>query len=98
MFPPMDSIQEFKVQTSSYSAEFGHFAVQVNASTRGGTNQVHGSLYEFFRNDRLDAANFLITLRACVNPRFVTIFSVQRWARLSSSPVFMTATTARSSS
>src|SRR5882724_2199654 len=58
MFPPMDSIQEFKVQTSSYSAEFGHFAVQVNASTRGGTNQLHGSLYEFFRNDDLDAANF----------------------------------------
>ena len=58
MFPPMDSIQEFKVQTSSYSAEFGHFGVQVNASTRGGTNQLHGSLYEFFRNDALDAANF----------------------------------------
>src|SRR5205085_2592946 len=58
MFPPMDSIQEFKVQTSSYSAEFGHFAVQVNASTRSSANQPHGSLYEFFRNDALDAANF----------------------------------------
>ncbi|HYM13642.1 MAG TPA: TonB-dependent receptor, partial [Bryobacterales bacterium] len=58
MFPPMDSIQEFKVQTNSYSAEFGHFAVQVNASTRGGTNQLHGSLHEFFRNDALNAANF----------------------------------------
>jgi hypothetical protein len=58
MFPPMDSIQEFKVQTSSYSAEFGHFGVQVNASTRGGANQPHGSVYEFFRNDALDAANF----------------------------------------
>src|SRR5205085_12283288 len=58
MFPPMDSIQEFKVQTSSYSAEFGHFGVQVNASTRGGSNQLHGSLYEYFRNEALDAANF----------------------------------------
>src|SRR5438270_574387 len=58
MFPPMDSIQEFKVQTSSYSAEFGHFGVQINATTRGGANQPHGSLYEFFRNDALDAANF----------------------------------------
>src|SRR5260370_19394973 len=58
MFPPMDSIQEFKVQTSSYSAEFGHFGVQVNASTRGGANQLHGSLYEYFRNDALDAPNF----------------------------------------
>src|SRR5438270_3037423 len=58
MFPPMDSIQELRVPTSSYSAEFGHFAVQVNASTRGGSNQLHGSLYEYFRNDALDAANF----------------------------------------
>jgi hypothetical protein len=58
MFPSMDSIQEFKVQTSSYSAEFGHFAVQVNASTRGGSNRLHGSLHEFLRNDALNAANF----------------------------------------
>jgi len=58
MFPPMDSIQEFKIQTNSYSAEFGHYSVQVNASTRSGTNAFHGSLYDYFRNDALDAANF----------------------------------------
>ncbi len=58
MFPPMDSIQEFKVQTNSYSAEFGHFSVQVNASTRSGTNQWHGSGYDYLRNDALNAANF----------------------------------------
>ncbi|MBI3695041.1 MAG: TonB-dependent receptor, partial [Acidobacteria bacterium] len=58
MYPSMDSIQEFKVQTNSYSAEFGHFSVQVNASTRAGTNQLHGSLHNFLRNEALDAANF----------------------------------------
>src|SRR5260221_3822445 len=58
MFPPMDSIQEFKIQTNSYSAEFGHYSVQVNASTRSGANDVHGSLYDYLRNDPFDAANF----------------------------------------
>ena len=58
MFPPMDSMQEFKIQTNSYSAEFGRFAVQVNATTKSGTNQYHGSLHHFFRNNVLDAANF----------------------------------------
>jgi hypothetical protein len=58
MFPPMDSMQEFKIQMNSYSAEFGRFAVQVNASTKSGTNSFHGSLEEFFRNNTLDAANF----------------------------------------
>ena len=53
MFPPMDSIQEFKIQTNSYSAEFGHYSVQVNASTRSGANDVHGSLYDYLRNDAL---------------------------------------------
>jgi hypothetical protein len=58
MFPPMDSIQEFKIQTNSYSAEFGHYSVQVNASTRSGANDIHGSLYDYLRNDAFDAANF----------------------------------------
>ena len=58
MFPPMDSMQEFKIQMNSYSAEFGRFAVQVNATTKSGTNHFHGSVHEFFRNNDLDAANF----------------------------------------
>jgi hypothetical protein len=58
MFPPMDSMQEFKIQMNSYSAEFGRYAVQVNATTKSGSNSFHGSVHEFFRNDDLDAANF----------------------------------------
>src|SRR5205823_2646205 len=58
MFPPMDSMQEFKIQMNSYSAEFGRYSVQVNATTKSGTNTFHGTLHEFFRNDDLDAANF----------------------------------------
>ena len=55
----VDAIQEFSVLTSNYSAEYGKTAGGVvNAITRSGTNQFHGSVYEFLRNSALDAANF----------------------------------------
>ncbi|MBV8774257.1 MAG: TonB-dependent receptor, partial [Deltaproteobacteria bacterium] len=54
--PPPDALQEFKVQTSNASAEFGHSAgAIINATIRSGTNDVHGRLWEYFRNDALDA-------------------------------------------
>src|SRR5208282_2865457 len=57
--PPVDAIQEFKVETNNYSAESGRSAGAVlNASLRSGSNAFHGALWEFFRNDILDAKNY----------------------------------------
>lgn len=54
-----DMVQEFKVETNNFSAEYGRAAGGVfNVVTRSGTNDVHGSLYEFFRNDKLNANDF----------------------------------------
>ncbi len=57
--PSLDAIQEFNVQTNITSAEFGEAAgANVNVAIKSGTNEVHGSLFEFFRNDNLDARTF----------------------------------------
>jgi len=54
--PNPDAVQEFRVITNSYSAEYGRFAGGVvNILTRSGTNELHGSLFEFLRNDKLNA-------------------------------------------
>ncbi len=57
--PNVDALEEFKVLTSTFSAEYGHTAGGViSIQTRGGTNSFHGSAYEFLRNDSFNAANY----------------------------------------
>ncbi|WP_348640926.1 carboxypeptidase regulatory-like domain-containing protein [Granulicella arctica] len=56
--PSIDAIQEFKTQSGAYSAEYGASVNQVNISFRSGTNQFHGTAFEFLRNDDLDARTF----------------------------------------
>jgi hypothetical protein len=59
MRPPPDALSEFSLQTSNFSAEFGHSAGGVmSASIKSGTNQIHGDLWEYMRNTNLDAQNW----------------------------------------
>jgi hypothetical protein len=54
----MEAIQEFKILTNTYSAEFGGTGAAVNAVTKSGTNDLHGTVYEYFRNSVMDARNY----------------------------------------
>jgi hypothetical protein len=61
VLPSIDAIQEFKVQTGVYPAEFGHQSTQINVLTKSGGNAYHGSLFEFLRNDAMDAQPYAFT-------------------------------------
>ena len=58
-YPPVDSLQEFKVETNNYTADVGRLGGPVvNANIKSGSNQLHGSIYDFLRNRELNARNF----------------------------------------
>ncbi|MBI4875924.1 MAG: TonB-dependent receptor [Acidobacteria bacterium] len=63
-YPPPDALREFSVQTASFSAEYGRNAgSQVNVVSKSGSNQLHGSAWEFLRNDNFNARNFFAARR-----------------------------------
>jgi hypothetical protein len=69
MRPPPDALSEFSLQTSNFSAEFGHSAGAVlQANLKSGTSQIHGDLWEYFRNTNLDAINWNAGPKAVVPP------------------------------
>ena len=67
--PPVEAIQEFKIQQANFSAEFGNSGgTIVNVVTRSGTNQYHGELFEFFRNNVLNANSFFANAAGLEQP------------------------------
>lgn len=67
--PSVEALEEFKIQTNAYSAEFGRSAgALVNAVIRSGTNSLHGTLFEFLRNSQLDASNFFANKAGLAKP------------------------------
>ncbi|MFN0122482.1 MAG: carboxypeptidase regulatory-like domain-containing protein [Blastocatellia bacterium] len=67
--PSIEALQEFKIQTNAYSAEFGRSSgAVINATIKSGTNAIRGSLYEFLRNDKLDANNFFSNALSAPKP------------------------------
>ncbi len=61
LHPSLEMVREFKIEVNNYSAEFGHYSGgQINITTRSGTDHPHGSLFEFVRNQAMDAKNYFV--------------------------------------
>jgi hypothetical protein len=66
----VDALQEFRIQTSSFAPEFGRTpGGQISIATRSGTNRFHGTLFEYFRNDVLDARDWFVNFKNLAKPQ-----------------------------
>src|SRR5579862_9773087 len=70
VLPSIDALQEFKVEAGVYPAESGHRQIQVNVSTLSGTNQFHGTVFDFLRNNYADARPYAFTSVVPKSPPF----------------------------
>jgi hypothetical protein len=66
--PSVDALQEFKMESGTFTAEYGHGIAQVNVITKSGTNEFHGTAFEFLRNAKLDSKNFFDSATTGVPP------------------------------
>src|SRR5262245_9396210 len=84
--PSVDALEEFKVQTGVYSAEFGREASQVNVVTKSGSNAFHGTLFEFHRDDAFDSRPYAFTAAQAVAPK--APFKWDQYGYTAGGPVF----------
>lgn len=88
--PMTDAVEEFKVETNALKAEFGQTSGGVvNVATKSGTNEFHGSVYEFFRNDALDARHSFATQRDPLTGRIKPILRYNQYGGTIGGPVLL---------
>ena len=88
--PILDSVEEFRVLTNSLPAEFGQSnGGVINIATRGGTRKLHGSLYEFLRNDALDARNAFLTTADPITGRTKPVVRYNQYGGTVGGPVII---------
>ncbi len=88
--PMTDAVEEFKVETNALKAEFGQTSGGVvNVATKAGTNELHGSLYEFFRNDALDARHAFATTPDPVTGRIKPVLRYNQYGGTVGGPVWI---------
>ena len=93
VLPSIDALQEFKVQTGLYSAEFGYEATQINVFTKSGGNAFHGSLFEFVCDNDFDAPASRLPPSMRPSRRSNGTIAASRWMAPSSSRSRSTAET-----